>query len=220
MKKIYIIHTSLVSHVELGQLFADIIPEAKLFNIIDDSLLHDVMAAGHVTPKIISRMCDYFQAAEKNGADLIFNQCSSVGFAADIASKTVSVPVLKIDEAMAEQAVAIGGKIAVVATVASTVDPSSSLVRSKAEAAGKTDVVVKEYLVDGALDILMKEKDRAKHNRLVIEQIKIAEQECDVIVLAQGSMTAILDELGDIKKPVFTSPKLGVTKARDILAQG
>lgn len=33
MKKIAVIHTSLVSHTELNQLFADIIPEAKIFNI-------------------------------------------------------------------------------------------------------------------------------------------------------------------------------------------
>jgi len=41
--------------------------------------------------------------------------------------------------------------------------------------------------------------------------------ECDVVVLAQGSMTALLPLLADPKKPVFTSPELGVRKARKIL---
>ena len=47
-------------------------------------------------------MCSYYKAAEEAGADLIFNQCSSVGEAADLASQLVSVPVVKVDTCMAE----------------------------------------------------------------------------------------------------------------------
>lgn len=216
MKKIYIIHTSLVSHQELQQLFKEIIPEAELFNIVDDSLLHDVKTHGSVNPKITGRVCDYVRAAERNGADLIFSQCSSVGKAMDLAKQLVHVPVVKVDEAMAEKAVALGQRIGVVATVKSTMAPSSDLVRDKAREAGK-EVEVVEYLVDGALDILMKENNREKHNELVLASIKKAEEECDVIVLAQGSMTVLLPLLGDIKKPVLTSPRLGVEKARKVL---
>lgn len=42
MIKITIIHTSLVSHAHLNQLFREIIPEAKIHNIVDDSLLAEV----------------------------------------------------------------------------------------------------------------------------------------------------------------------------------
>ena len=216
MKKVYIIHTSLVSQAELNALFAELVPDAKVHNIIDDSLLHDVMQNGGITPKIISRMCAYVQAAADNGADLIFNQCSSVGEAADIAARLVSVPVLKVDAPMAEKAVELGRRIGVVATVKSTMKPSCNLVRAKAAEAGKPVEVV-EYLVDGALDVLMKEKNREKHNAMVLEKVRQAEAECDVIVLAQGSMTVLLPELQDVKKPVLTSPRLGVERARKLL---
>ena len=216
MKKVYIIHTSLVSHAELNALFAELVPDAKVHNIVDDSLLHDVMQNGGITPKVVSRMCAYVQAAAANGADLIFNQCSSVGEAADIAAKLVSIPVLKVDAAMAEKAVELGTKIGVVATVKSTMRPSCNLVRSKAAEAGKQIDVV-EYLVDGALDVLMKEKNREKHNAMVLESVRKAEEECDVVVLAQGSMTVLLPELQDVKKPVLTSPRLGVERARKLL---
>ena len=216
MKKVYIIHTSLVSHAELNALFAELVPDAKVHNIVDDSLLHDVMQNGGITPKVISRMCAYVQAAAANGADLIFNQCSSVGEAADIAAQLVSVPVLKVDAPMAETAVELGKKIGVVATVRSTMKPSCNLVRSKAAEAGRQIDVV-EYLVDGALDVLMKEKNREKHNTMVLESVRRAEAECDVIVLAQGSMTVLLPELQDVKKPVLTSPRLGVERARKLL---
>jgi Asp/Glu/hydantoin racemase len=216
LKKVYIIQTSLVSQVELNALFAEIVPEAQVFNIVDDSLLHDLSKIGGIDDKIVARMCAYIQAAAANGADLIFNQCSSVGEAADIAAKMINVPVLKVDAAMAEKAVELGTKIAVATTARSTMGPTGRLIRSKAAAVGK-NVEVCEYLVDGALEILMKEKNREKHNALVMEAVKRAETQCDVIVFAQGSMTVLLPELKDIKKPVLTSPRLGVERARKIL---
>jgi Asp/Glu/hydantoin racemase len=216
MKKVYIIQTSLVSQAELNALFAELVPEAKVHNLVDDSLLHDVMQNGGINEKIISRMCAYVQAAASNGADLIFNQCSSVGEAADIAARLVSVPVVKVDTAMAEKAVELGTKIGVVATVQSTMKPSCNLIRTKAAEAGKPVEIV-EYLVDGALDVLMKEQNREKHNAMVLETVKKAEANCDVIVLAQGSMTVLLPELKGIKKPVLTSPRMGVERARKVL---
>ena len=216
MKRVFIVHTSLVSYDELKKLFWELIPEAEVFNIVDDSLLHEVMQNSGINNKIINRMCKYFDAAAQNGADLILNQCSSVGEAADIAAKQVCVPVLKMDEAMAERAVQLGKKIAVVATVASTIKPSCNLILNIAQRESRI-VDVTNYLVEGALEILLKEINREKHNKLVLNSIRKAEQECDVIVLAQGSMTVLLPELKDIKKPVLTSPRLGVEKARKIL---
>ena len=216
MKKVYIIQTSLVSQVELNALFAELVPDAKVHNLVDDSLLYDVMQNGGITPKVIARMCAYVQAAADNGADLIFNQCSSVGEAADIAAQLVAVPVLKVDSPMAERAVELGARIGVVATVQSTMKPSCQLIRAKAAEAGKSVEIV-EYLVDGALTVLLKENNRAKHNAMVLDSVKRAEAECDVIVLAQGSMTVLLPELTDIRKPVLTSPRLGVERARKML---
>ena len=216
MKKIFAIHTSNVSYYDLKDLFSKYGPDVEYHNIVDDSLLDEVKANGHITPAIISRMCQYFKIAESLGADLIFNQCSSVGEAADIAAKCVNIPVVKIDEAMAEKAVSIGNKIAVIATVASTVAPSTRLVETKAKLLNK-DCKVDPILVDGALDILMKEKNVEKHNKLVIDAINSASKDHDVIVLAQGSMTAILPYLGETKVPVLTSPEIGVIKAINVL---
>ena len=210
--KVVLIHTSPVSLNDLKALFKEIVPDVEMVNIIDDSLLDEVKKAGHITPAIISRMCAYVQVAKTLKPDLIFNQCSSVGEAFDIARKQAECKTLKIDEAMAEKAVELGNRIGVVATVASTVAPSCNLVRTKAKEAGK-DVTVTEYLVDGALDILMS-GDVDKHNELVISQIRKAEAENDVVVLAQGSMTAILPLLGETKKPVLTSPRLAVERVK------
>ena len=210
--KVVLIHTSPVSLNDLKALFKEILPGVEMVNIIDDSLLEEVKKNGQINSNIISRMCSYVQVAKTLNPDLIFNQCSSVGEAFDIARKQASCKTLKIDEAMAEKAVMLGSRIGVVATVASTVAPSCRLVESKAKEVGK-DVTVTRYLVDGALDILMS-GDVDKHNELVINAIRKAEEENDVVVLAQGSMTAILPLLGETKKPVLTSPRLAVERVK------
>lgn len=215
-KKIAIVHTSFVSVEDLKKLFSEIIPEAKLIHIVDDSLLAEVMENGYATSKVIKRVCDYFVNADSLGVDAIFNQCSSVGEAADIGAKLIKTPVLKVDEAMAEEAVNLGKRIAVVATVASTMGPSTRLVAKKAAEANK-EVAVIECLVDGALKVLMQEGDREKHNRLVKEKMLQVQDEVDVFVLAQGSMVVLIPELKDIKKPVLTSPRMGVEKMRKVL---
>ena len=210
--KVVLIHTSPVSLNDLKALFKEIVPEVEMVNIIDDSLLDEVKKVGHINPAIISRMCAYVQVAKTLNPDLIFNQCSSVGEAFDIARTQADCKTLKIDEPMAERAVELGSKIGVVATVASTMAPSCNLVRRTAAEAGK-DVEVNEYLVNGALDILMS-GDVDRHNELVIEAIRKAEAENDVVVLAQGSMTAILPLLKDNVKPILTSPRLAVERVR------
>lgn len=213
--KVVLIHTSPVSLNDLKALFKEIIPDVEMVNIIDDSLLNEVKTVGHINSEIISRMCSYVQVAKTLNPDLIFNQCSSVGEAFDIARSQATCKTLKIDEPMAEKAVSLGNKIGVVATVASTVRPSCNLIKKTAKKMNK-NVTVNEYLVDGALDILMS-GDVDKHNELVIESIRKAEVENDVVVLAQGSMTAILPLLGETSKPVLTSPRLAVEKIKELL---
>lgn len=214
-KKVAVIHTSLVSMDDIKGYFSKIIPEAELMHIVDDSLLKEVKTVGHITPFIIQRICCYYQLADRSGVDLIFNQCSSVGEAADIAAQTISTPVLKIDEPMARKAVQLGSKIAVVATVGSTMGPSCRLVEKQAVDLGKK-IEIKPFLVDGALDVLMNEGPQ-KHNQMVISTVEEAAKSADVVVLAQGSMLALEPMLTHIQVPVLTSLKLGVERAREIL---
>ncbi len=211
-KKVAIIHTSLVSHDTLKALFAEIIPEADVKNIIDDSLLAEVSANGGLTPGVIRRMHSYVREADGLGVDLIFNQCSSVGEAFDLAVPSITTPTLKIDVPMAEEAVRAGSTIGVIATVKSTVAPSVRVVEKAGERAGKT-VTVRPYLVDGALAMLMGGK-KEEHDRLVREAVEKAAAECDAVILAQGSMFGMLPQLAHIKKPVYASPRLAVERAR------
>lgn len=131
MKKIVMIHTSPVSLNDLKALVKQYMPDVELVNIIDDSLLEEVKKNNGPTPQIISRMNMYVQVANSLHPDLIFNQCSSVGEAFDVAKKSTSIPTLKIDEPMAKKAVELGNKIGVIATVKSTMLPSCNLIKRR-----------------------------------------------------------------------------------------
>lgn len=212
---IFIIHTSSVSVQELTALFKELAPEVTVRNIIDDSLLPEVLAHGGVTEGVRRRITQYAKIAEEAGAHLILNQCSSVGEAALEAARFVTIPVVRIDERMARVACETGDRIGVIATLRTTLGPTCRLIESTAQAMGKTVQIV-ETLCDGAFERLVA-GDRATHNAMVIEAIRRLAGEVDVVVCAQGSMTALLPDLGETTVPVLTSPRLGVQEALDRL---
>ena len=215
-KTVFIIHTSSVSVADLNALFNEMAPGVIIRNIIDDSLLPEVLANGGVTPGVTRRLCQYAVQAESAGATLIFNQCSSVGEVADIASKMVRIPLVKVDERMAETACKTGSRIGVVATLPTTMGPTVRLIRRMAEKLGK-EVTVTEELSSGAFQKLIA-GDRTTHNEMVIASIRKLAQQVDVVVCAQGSMLALKPDLGETPVPVLMSPPLGVKHAVEVLA--
>lgn len=214
--RVGVVHTFLYSVEDLKAQFREQLPEAEMINIIDDSLLEEALANGAVTPAIISRMCDYYQNLQELGCVCALNQCSSVGEASDIAGKTVSMPIFKIDRPMARKAAELGEKIAVIATACSTVEPSSRLVESEAARLGRR-VQVDRCFVEGAYECLLKTGDKQKHNEMVVAKVEEAAKDHDVIVLAQGSMYHLTPLLSHIQVPVLTSLETGVAQLRKYL---
>ncbi len=218
MITVYAIHTGPVLVEVLKGLMPEFLPDARLVNIVDDGLLTDVRSAGGVTARLRRRLIGYGMIAEASGADAILNCCSSVGEAADVLATLVSIPVVKIDDRMAEKAVAAGKRIAVVATVATTLDPTERLIQRKALAT-KRDIRTQRYLADSAFDALIA-GNAERHDDLVKKVILRAMSENDVVVLAQGSMARLVPLVqGAGSVPVLSSPRLGMQALRETLGQ-
>ena len=215
-KRVVVINTFLYSVEDLKKLFAEIVPEVELINVVDESLLREVLANDQPSIGVIRRICLYAQQAEAMGADLILNQCSSVSEVVDIASKMISIPFLKIDEPMAEIAVTTGNRIGVVATAKSTMGPSSRLVATTARKLNR-NVKVNICFAEGAYDALLLEQDKEKHDKILMRTIEKACEENDIVVLAQGSMMSLLDKTKDMKVPVICSFRTGVEQVRKVL---
>ena len=215
-KRVGVVHTFLYSVEDIKGMFKKYIPEAEMINIIDDSLLEEALAHKGATPDIAGRMYNYYKNLQDLGCVVALNQCSSMGEASDIVGKMIRMPIVKIDAPMAEEAVKLGSKIAVIATAISTVEPSSRLVESKALAVGKA-VTVDRCFVEGAYEFLLKTGDKQKHNEMVIAKIREAAETHDVVVLAQGSMYHLVPLVSDLKVPVLTSLETGVAQIRPFL---
>lgn len=215
-KSIAIVQTSAVSSGELKTLCSEILPGVTVYQIIDDSLIREINGNGGPTYGVRRRLYQYYQQAESLGVDVILNQCSSVGEVADEIRPFIRVPIVKIDEAMAEKAVTLGRRIAVVATVPTTVGPSVRLLEQKAREASR-EIEIEIHLIKDAMMILIEKGDAETHNRMALREVETAARSCDAVVLAQGSMTVLLPPLGHIQKPVLTSPRLGIERVRTVL---
>jgi Asp/Glu/hydantoin racemase len=216
-KTLGLIHTSATLVPVFAELCARYLPQVKIFNIVDDSLIKNTIACGELTPATSKRVVNYAGSAQEAGADYILFTCSSIGPAVEMAASLSSVPVLRVDQPMADKAVQTGKRIGVVATLSTTLEPTSDLVRRRAIAADKQIELV-SHLCDGAFAALMS-GDAATHDKMVGEALKKLSKEVDVILLAQASMARVVDTLdeADKKTPILASPPIAIQYLASIL---
>ncbi|QIB48535.1 arylsulfatase [Streptomyces aureoverticillatus] len=144
------------------------------------------------------------------GADAVLCTCSTIGGVAESHAAAVGVPVLRVDRPMAAAAVRAGSSVAVVATVASTLEPTRALVAEEAARVGRP-VDVRTVLVDGAWE-RFEAGDREEFLRLVVDAVEAVAGSVDAVVLAQASMADAADRVS-AAVPVLASPRTGLREA-------
>jgi Asp/Glu/hydantoin racemase len=201
------------------QLCRERLPGVAVFNIVDDSLIKDVIAHGRLRPATARRVVQHVVAAEAAGADTILVTCSSIGRAVETAATLVDVPVIRVDRALAERAVATGRRIGVIATLPTTLDPTADLIGRCAAAAGR-EVAITARLCDGAFEALMA-GDAATHDATVAAALEALAAEVDVIALAQASMARVVAALppDPTRPPILASPPLAIEALADLFAR-
>jgi Asp/Glu/hydantoin racemase len=208
------VHTVLSLPPTFAALAEELVPGADVFHIADETLLGVTRREGRLTPTTRRRVLGYVESAADAGADVVVVTCSSIGPAVDASRGFVDVPVLRIDEPMADEAVRIGSRIGVVATLSTTLEPTAELVARRAREAGK-DVQVVSHLCDGAFEALTA-GDRDRHDELVREGLRQVMSQTDVVVLAQASMARVVED--DPPVPILSSPRLGMERVAELLA--
>jgi Asp/Glu/hydantoin racemase len=212
-----LIHTSATLVPVFGLLCKEKLPGVYVFNIVDDSIVKGIASAGSLTPTIARRVAGYLESAELAGADYIMVTCSSIGPAVEVAAKLTGVPVLRVDQPMADKAVADGKRIGVLATLRTTLEPTADLISRRAAAAGKQIELISR-LCEGAFEALMS-GDPATHDVKVSATLKELSQQVEVIVLAQASMARVVETLKpeDKRVPILASPSIAVDYLAGIL---
>ena len=216
-KTLGLVHTSATLVPLFAELCSRYLPGVKTFNIVDDSLIKNTIACGELTPSTSRRVVNYAGSAQEAGADFILFTCSSIGPAVETAASLTKVPVLRVDQPMADQAVQSGKRIGVIATLSTTLEPTSDLVRRRARAAGK-EIELVSRLCEGAFEALMS-GDTATHDKMVADALKQLSKEVDVILLAQASMARVVDTLdaSDKRVSILASPTIAVQHLASVL---
>jgi len=198
--------------------FQKLWPEAKLQNILDDSLSRDLAALGHLTADMVERFIDLAQYAKRVGCQGILFTCSAFGEAIEAAAAATGIPTLKPNEAMFEEALQVALKakpnpadplsIGLVATFAASID--SMREEFMAMTANMNRVVnLHGVHVPLAMEALAKGQSQEHDQRIAVGIENMPT--CDVVMLAQFSMAAA-QTLAQAKTtaPVLTSPDCAV----------
>ncbi|SEF14602.1 hypothetical protein [Jiangella alba] len=187
----------------LAATFHDLVTEAapadvEPIHVVDPWLLRTALAGG-VGPEVVERLAAHVAHLRGRGVAGVLVTCSTLGEATEQVPEP-DLPVLRVDQGMADRAVELagdGGRVAVLATVDSTLGPTERLLHRSAHQAGRT-VTVEAELVDGP--------------GTTEAAIRRWDGRVDVVVLAQASMAAAATQVGVTATPVLTSPELAARR--------
>ena len=217
MTTVGFLHTSPVHVATFESLVAELLPGAGVVSIVDVDLLDRARAQGLEEPELAAGVGRALDVLAGGGATEIVCTCSTIGVLAERIGRERSLSVVRVDRPMAERAVETGGRILVVAALASTVAPTIDLIAEVATGRGAS-VDVDVLLAEGAWP-LFESGDLGAYLRTIADAAVAAASGAeapDVIVLAQASMAPVA-ELADIVAlgiPVLASPQSAVQSLR------
>jgi hypothetical protein len=207
------LHTADVHEATFSRLLAEISPGDSAVHLTDASLLTDARRrdegdeGDEGDDDLFARIGLRLRTLADRGAVRVLCTCSTIAGPAEVIGRSVGVDVLRVDRPMAEQAVAAGDRIAVVAALASTMAPTRTLLQETADAAGRRLTIVDapclaawSHFEAGALD---------RYLATLATHLQSLDQTADVIVLAQASMAPVA-ALVSLSALVLSSPRPAV----------
>ena len=220
MKKLYTINTVNnfmgMIYDPFAKPFEEKHPDLKIYNIMDDSLLEETRIYDGMTPAIASRMLNYAKAAEASGASGVLVTCTSVNQATKYIRPLLNIPILNIEEPVAELAVENGTRIGILGTLPTSPAAIGRVIREKAREMGKA-VALEPVVVDGAFDVLCS-GDVERHDAMVCEALEGLAKRVDVIAFAQISMSLI--NIPKVDVPVYMIGQTGFDKILAMMEEG
>lgn len=202
------LHTAAAHVATFERLMAELGPGIASRHLVEPELLADARAG--ITDALAARVRGVVEAAVAEGARVVVCTCSTIGGCVE----TVSGPgftAMRIDRPMAEQAVRVGPRIAVVAALASTLGPTRALLVDAATRAG-VEVTITDVLCESAWP-RFEAGDVDGYLAAVAAALPGAATAADVVVLAQASMAGAAVFCPTLRVPVLASPRLGVEAA-------
>lgn len=213
--RIYLIHATPVAIAPITEAFTRLWPEAKLANLLEDSLSSDLAEAGELTPALNERFLKLATYAAGSGADAILFTCSAFGDAIDLCKRSLSIPVLKPNEAMIEEAIQRTQRITILATFKPAITSMTEEFQTYARQEG-VGIELHTYVCPEAFDELRK-GNADRHDALIVDSAR-KPTNSELLCFAQFSMTSAAQQASQVSGlPVLTTPDSAVMKLRSLL---
>ena len=214
--RVGLVHATPLAMAPMSQAFAERLPHVIVLNVLDDGLLDGLNQAGHLTPALVRRLATVVGLAETAGVRAVLLSCSAYTPVVDTIRALTSVPVMPVDAVLVEEAVRAGDRLGVIATSARSAATISQALEQEAARHGRTPEIntapVPEAFAANAAG------DAARHDAIVAAAARrLAGDGVDAIVLAQASLSRAVPLIGDLERPVLTSPLLAVQRVAAIL---
>lgn len=175
-------------------------------------LLFRVEQAGSLTPAIIAATHDAIWTVGQN-ADIVILNCSTLGPALD--SFDGIERVVRVDHALAELAAQQNGRVTVLCTAPTTIEPTTKLFQKLAMSSAASIEIV---LIEGAWEAF-RSGSKAEYTRMIAEAAEQAYHEGAVqVVFAQASMAEAAVLVLNGPSPL-TSPISGLKAATRMLSE-
>ncbi len=216
MKRIALLHTVRSVYLDFQAMLEKEIKDICVTNMVDEFLVTNAKEKGYFPPENMRKLFLDLLSLKETGSDVIVITCSSLTPYAEKLSVSLDCPVVLIDNKMCRDAAAAGGRIAVLATAPTTVEPTVSRIKAEAERLSSF-VTVASYLDQKAMSLLSKGDVKAHDARLA--ELARQDADADVIVLAQASMASAAKLVREATgKRVLTSPQSCIEEVKEILS--
>jgi Asp/Glu/hydantoin racemase len=205
------IHASRAAIEPVANYYTAHAPDLDCVHLLDDGIMRFLAAQDEVrSERRFLSMVD--TARDTYGASLIVLTCSAVPRETmDALRIAAGIPLFKIDEPMAQLAVACGNRIGVLATFPATLATTRRLLEE-----AEPGIAVVWELEEEALKVLLA-GDRERHDELFLAAAgRLAKREVEAVVMAQVSMARLQAEVERIVKvPVFNSLETSLAAVRN-----
>lgn len=183
------------------------LPAGTLVHTVRADLLQAAREAGKLTAPVAQDTAAALQALTKD-ADVVMLTCSTLGPSIEHVNAT-SVPVLRVDAALAERAVRNGGLVVALCALDTTVEPTTRLF---SQAAAKTGAQVDVRLIPDIWHLLLAGDHAAYYAAIAKAADAAYDAGANIVALAQASMVGAADLVTKGPRPL-DSPSSGLEAA-------
>ncbi len=214
-QRIVLIHATPLAVAPINDTFKLLWPEVEVSNLLDGALSVDRAKEATLTPRLYQRIDALVDYALSIDAAAVLFTCSAFGAAIAASAQGKTLPVLKPNEAMFEDALGKGRNIIMLATFGPAVKGMEEEFRELA-AARQVDATLTSYVVPGARDAL-NAGNAHLHNQLIVEAA-MQHQHADAILLAHFSMEIAYPQVSSaVSCAVLSSPQSAVNKLKRVM---